>query len=380
MTAFIARHGLFAIGLIVLLEEAGIPLLVPADLLILLAGARAAHSVAQLGFWLVLLTLLSSLGSSVFFLAVRRGGRPLVERFGVYVHLGPHELARSEDWLRTRGWLGIALLRAIPVVRHPAVVACAVLDIPYRRYLSAQIVGSAIYTGVFLLLGALVGPSVIDAIHLPRLVVRLIWLLLIAVGLPALLWFLCTRARTADVPSITRRAVFVPLVLASAAGTVALGASWAAGATIAALLGQDRPLNLTVALAHWLIGQGVRATTAYLVIYAGLLLINTVLGVVYSSALRPHVAPRASTLVRQASGLAILGVGLGVLTLVPALLVPRLSGVLAWWQAGGAGLALVLLLGSISYSVTTVCGHSLAVALFAQRLQGASEHLLRPPL
>lgn len=368
MPQFIAHHSVIAICLIILLEEAGIPLFIPGDLLILFAGALSAHSLPQLGGWLVVLTLLSSLGSSVFFLAVRRGGRPLVERFGRYIHLGPEELARSEAWLTKRGWLGIVLARAVPIVRHPMVIACGLLDVSYRRYVSAQTVGSAIYTAVFLALGATVGPSLLESIHLPRLVVRLLWLLLIAVGLPALLWWLCTRARSeAPATTTTRRRVLGAVALASLAGTAALSATWATGATIAELLGSQRTLNLTVALAHWLVGRGLNAANAYVIIYSGVLVLCMLLGIIYDTLLRPQVAPHRITLLRQALMLAALGLVIFGGVLAPALAVPRLSPALAWWHAGGIGLPLVLVLGMLSYGITTVCGHTLAVATLAKR-------------
>ena len=366
MPEFIARHGLIAVMLIVLIEEAGLPLPVPADLLIVFAGTLAAHSLTRFGLILALLTGLSCVGTTIFFFIAQRGGKPLIDRFGRYLHLGPEELARSQEWLSKRGWFGIALVRAVPVVRHPAVIACALLGVPYHRYILAQTLGSLVYIGVFLGLGATVGPSVIEAIHLPRLAVRLIWLLALAVGLPALLWWLCAKVRSDNWQAVARRRLMLPVLLASIAGTIALSATWAAGATVAGLLGNQRSLDLIALSARLLIGRGVRATTAYVLIYSVVMLVSVLLGTLYAEVLRPQVAPRANVLLRQSGVLALIGFGLVLLGTTPLLALPRANPFAEWLRTGGVLLPLVLVLGIISFAVTTVCGHTLAVAVLGQ--------------
>ena len=120
---------------------------------------------------------------------MRHGGRPLVDRFGRYVHLGPEQLARAETLLTRAGWKGIALGRAIPGVRYATVIACGLLKVPYLRYVTAHVAGSSVYIAAFLAIGAVFGPTILYRIHLPALGVRLLWLLPLAVGLPLLiLW------------------------------------------------------------------------------------------------------------------------------------------------------------------------------------------------
>lgn len=365
MPQFIGEHSFAAICLILLLQEAGIPLPFPTDLLILMAGALAADSALWLGIEFAILLLVSSIGASVFFVLVRRGGRPLVERFGRYIHIGPAHLARSEAWLARRGWLGIALGRAIPLVRLPVAVACGLLNVSYPRYLSAQVAGSAVYIALLLVLGATVGPTVIEALHLPQQAVRLIWLLLLAAGLPALLWRLSVRVDAPGARAPVRWQLVRASVLASIAGTIALSATWAAGTTSADLLGNQRSLDLSFTIAEWLIGRGLRAGTAYAVVYSGLLAICVALGGLYDALLRPRIALGPMALARQALGLTVLSCGLLGLVLAPALAAPQLSFLREWWSAGDFWLPLVLLLGLLSFAVTAVCGHNLAVAMLS---------------
>jgi membrane protein DedA with SNARE-associated domain len=365
MFGLLSRHSFSAILLAVLIEEIGIPMPIPTDLLIIFAGAAAAHSAARLGLSFVGIALASALGSSGLYLVIQRGGCPLVERFGRYIHLGPKQLARGETLLRQGGWHRIAIGRAIPGLRYLTVIMCGLLSVPYRRYVTAHLVGSSVYIAALLALGALFGPTVIDAIHLPRLAVRLLWLLALAVGLPVLLGWLATRrGRRSPVLPTTWHTIGA-MLLVSIVGTTALAASWAAASTLAELVGRPYTLNATYALAGWLLGRGLRATTAYALIYAGLLLLCVAVGTIYDTYLLPRLAPRGSTRLRQAFGLALLSMTIVIITFAPLLVLDRRSPLALWWQNGGPVLLVALVLGMLSYAITTVYGRGVAVTVLA---------------
>jgi len=273
MFGLLSRHSFSAIWLAVLIEELGIPMPVPRDLLIVFAGVAAAHSAVRLGLSFAAIAIASALGSSGLYLIIQRGGCPLVERFGRYIHLGPRQLARGEALLRQGGWHRIALGRAIPGLRYLTVIMCGLLNIPYRRYVTAHLAGSSVYIGTLLAVGALFGPSVIDMIHLPRLAVRLLWLLALAVGLPVLLAWLARRRKMATAPVTATWHTIGAMLLVSIVGTTALAASWATASALAQLAGRSNTLNATYALAGWLLGRGFRPTSAYALIYTSLLLL-----------------------------------------------------------------------------------------------------------
>ena len=121
MLGSLARHSLVAVLLAIIVEELRIPMPIPTDLMIANVGADRPPS--QLVLLFGLLTFSSAIGASGLYAIVRRGGRPLVDRFGRYVHLGPERLARSEALLARSGWGGIALGRALPGLRHATVAA-----------------------------------------------------------------------------------------------------------------------------------------------------------------------------------------------------------------------------------------------------------------
>jgi membrane protein DedA with SNARE-associated domain len=114
----LARQSFGAVLLAVIIEELGLPLPIPSDFMIIFAGTTADRTLPRLGLFYVALTAASALGASGLYAMVRRGGRPLVEHYGRYVHLGPEQLARAEALLSRSGWGGIALGRATPGLRY----------------------------------------------------------------------------------------------------------------------------------------------------------------------------------------------------------------------------------------------------------------------
>src|SRR5829696_4511430 len=363
MMGLLERHSLIAILIAVLLEELGIPMPIPTDLLIVFAGVHVARSTNAFALWFLLLNIASAIGASGLYLIVRRGGRPLIERYGRYVHLGPQQVDRAERLLGRGGWWSIAIGRAIPGLRYLTVIACGLFKVPYLRFVTAHIVGSSIYIGVFLALGALFGPQVAKYLHLPALELRLIWLLALTIGLPILLAWICYRGHASYSAAPSRRRTFGALLLASIAGATSMAAAWAAAATIAELAGAPRPLNVTYELALALLGRGLRPTSAYMLVYAALLLLCVGVGILYYDLVLPIISPKGTSLPRQTLGLALLGVVLVSAFLTPALLLSRGQPLDRWWLAGGPLLLLALLIGIVLYALTIACARALAIAV-----------------
>lgn len=85
------------------------------------------------------------------------GGRPLLERHGRWLHLGPENLARAEEWFDRKGDAAVFVGRILPVVRSFVSVPAGVLEFPFVRYVVLTLIGSALWcfalTGVGLGLG-----------------------------------------------------------------------------------------------------------------------------------------------------------------------------------------------------------------------------------
>lgn len=204
-----------------------------------------------------------------------------------------------------------------------------------------------------MLLGALVGPALVESFHLPRQAVRLGELLLAAAGLPFALWWLYRRARPQ--PGANARKLGAgALLLACAAGAVALCAAWSALVVAAELLGWANPPNILAELAAPLLGRGLAPGVAGALLFAGLLALCTGLGLL-AGWLLPRPVDAAPRPVRDAAVLWALMAG--ALALLLALV--------GAWQAGPAPLGLTLALASLAFALTTAYGWALGAALAA---------------
>jgi membrane protein DedA with SNARE-associated domain len=361
MLTSLAKHSFGAILLVVIIEEVGIPLPIPSDFLVLFAGTTADSSPPKLVLFFVALTLASGVGASGLYAIVRRGGRPLVERFGRYVHLGPEQLARAEALLSRSGWGGIAVGRATPGLRYATVIACGLLKVSFPRFLTATLVGSSVYVAAFLTLGAIFGPAVIERIHLPALAVRLLWLLPLAVGIPLLMVW--GSSRSAQPTNSSPRYVAGAALLGSFAGAIALAAVLSATATVAELFGASHPLNVVYAFVGWLVGVGPAVRATSLLLYIGLLLLLVGTNVAYYEFVLPYLVPCGLSRLWQVFGLALLTTGVFGLLLASAAFVRRNDAFDLWWQTGTLTVSIGIACGVVVYALTAVYGRVLAIAI-----------------
>lgn len=367
MLTSLARHSFGAILLAVVIEELGLPLPIPTDVMIVFAGATAGRNPPQLLALFVALSLASAVGGSGLYVVVRRGGRPLVERFGRYVHLGPERLDRAEALLARGGWGGIAFGRAVPGLRYATAIACGLCKVPYPRFVTAHVVGSSVYVGAFLALGAIFGPAVLARIHLPAATLRLLWLLLLAIGLPLLVFLWGRRVQSGRTPDATRGRLVGGILLGSLAGATALAATLSAAATVAELLGARHPLNVAYALLGWLFGFGPDIDATTLLLYSTLLAVLMGLGAVYYELVLPYVAPGGASPSRQVLGLAAVALGFFGILLLSSLFVERDEAFGVWWQTGAPSVLVGVAVGGVSYALTTVYGRALVVAAAARQ-------------
>ncbi len=186
-------YGLAAVFAVILLKEAGLPLPVPGDLLMLLAGIRAAQG--EVALWQVLLVLLAAslIGASAQFHLVRGPGRGLIYRYGRYVGLPPARLDRAAALLQARGARAVALLRITPGLRAAAALAAGLAGLSYRTFLLGMTAGSLIWILFHTLLGFVVGPVVLATLQEIQLPVLPLVVGVFLVGL--VVWLGRRRAR-----------------------------------------------------------------------------------------------------------------------------------------------------------------------------------------
>ena len=135
ITTLIGDYGYVAIFVLMVLESACIP--IPSEVTMLFGGALASPGFAAPGHELdlVLVALVGTLGNLVgswlAYGAGAAGGRPLVDRFGRYLLVLPHEVDRAHEWFERRGELTVFVSRLLPVIRTFISLPAGVARMPF---------------------------------------------------------------------------------------------------------------------------------------------------------------------------------------------------------------------------------------------------------
>jgi membrane protein DedA with SNARE-associated domain len=155
-----------AIGL-----ETFIPI-IPSEVIVPMAGWKVSQSAADPSVlepitgapwsWLVVLvvaTLGAVLGSLMGYLIGAWGGRPLLDRWGLYVHIYPDDLDRADAWFARYGDWAVFFARLVPLLRALINYPAGVARMPLGRFVLFSTLGSLPWNAALLLAGYLLGAN-----------------------------------------------------------------------------------------------------------------------------------------------------------------------------------------------------------------------------
>src|SRR5215210_938355 len=155
---FLREWGAVAIFIIFLLEESGVPLPLPGDLALIWAGYHVASGQSRFVVMLVAVELATLIGGSTLYWLGLRGGRPLIVRYGRFLHIDEARLLRVEGWAGQRALVAIFLGRIIPGFRVITPLVSGVLHVPYRVFLPVLAGGTLVNSVVWMSVGFYLGP------------------------------------------------------------------------------------------------------------------------------------------------------------------------------------------------------------------------------
>jgi membrane protein DedA with SNARE-associated domain len=157
LVAMLIGHEYIVIVAITLLEEAGVPLPVPGDALLMLAGYLAASgSLSFLGCFFGA-DFGAIAGASVLYWVARRGGRPLVVRYGRILRLREERLDQLARLFRRLGPFGPGICRLVPGLRIYTSALAGLAVLPYPLFLFNLVWACSAWVIIFLGLGDVVG-------------------------------------------------------------------------------------------------------------------------------------------------------------------------------------------------------------------------------
>jgi membrane protein DedA with SNARE-associated domain len=154
---------LLAIVGLILVKEAGVPIPVPGDLIVIGAGVAASRGELDPAVALVAIVVASIVGGVVQYGLLRSVARPLMLR--LLERLGSADrVERQTDRLRRGGATSVAIARSTPGVRIVAIAASALAGIPAVAFVAGLAIGNGLFIAAHFALGYAVGEPVVSLV------------------------------------------------------------------------------------------------------------------------------------------------------------------------------------------------------------------------
>ncbi len=221
---FLDTFGLAAIFGIMLLKSIGIPIPIPADVIMLAASARAASGRLNVASAFVALLVALAVGGVIQFMIIRGVGRSLLVRFGKPLGITEQRLDAAARRLEKGGVIGIGLAILTPGIRSITVPACGIAGIPLARFAGGLVLGSAAFLTLHFGLG-IIGGTLLNQVNLgisPQMLAVIV-IALLAAGLGV--WYaIRRRQRPQETPRETLAAAVGAWHEATCPVCLALGA------------------------------------------------------------------------------------------------------------------------------------------------------------
>lgn len=163
LSGTLQHYGLWAIGLLITLEDFGVP--VPGET-ILIAGAIFAGAgrinVVALG---VVAFVAAVTGDNIGFAIGHFGGRALALRFGKYVFLTEERLDKAERFFDRRGSIVITFARFVEGLRQANGIIAGITGMHWLRFVIFNAIGAALWVGTWITIGYFAGNNITTIYH-----------------------------------------------------------------------------------------------------------------------------------------------------------------------------------------------------------------------
>ncbi len=198
IVAAIARFGYAGILITMAIESACIPL--PSEIIMPFSGYLV--STGQFSMWGVTLAgaVGNVIGSVVAYYAGVWGGRPFVERYGLYLLVSRRDLELADRWFAKYGEAAVLISRMLPVVRTFISLPAGIARMHFPRFVIFSFVGAVPWCYMLAYIGLKTGErwdQFREYFHQLDLVIGVLLVMAVAY----FLWSHWPRRRQADVES-----------------------------------------------------------------------------------------------------------------------------------------------------------------------------------
>jgi len=181
--------GYGGVFVLMLAESCGIPM--PSEVIMPFSGFLVVSG--KMNFWL--LTFVGAFGNLVgSWLAYwigKKGGRPLIEKYGKYILISKHDLDLADSWFKRYGDWTVFFGRLLPVIRTYISFPAGISGMNFKKFSLYTLLGALPWTALFAWLGIKMGSNwelIREKLHNFDLIIGLTIVL-------ALVWYIWRHVR-----------------------------------------------------------------------------------------------------------------------------------------------------------------------------------------
>ncbi len=152
---WIAGWGYAGIVLAVLMGNVGLP--VPEESILLLAGYLAWRGTLSLPAAIAAAVLSAIAGDNLGYWIGRKGGRPLLLRYGRYVFVSRRQLRRAEEFFARHGHRAVFFGRFLAGIRFLAGPLAGISRMRFGTFFAYNAAGAVVYVSIVTLVGHAAG-------------------------------------------------------------------------------------------------------------------------------------------------------------------------------------------------------------------------------
>ena len=194
LQSYFAEHGYWTVAVVLLLENAGVP--VPGETVLLLAGFLTfSQHHFHLPWVIAVGVAAATLGDNLGYAIGHYGGRPLLEKYRRFFHIFPSHIAQGERLFEKHGAVAVFFARFVFGMRIITGPLAGVLRMHWKKFALFNFLGAAAWVAAVASAGYLFGS------HWNRLVrwvgdADIVIVIIVALIVAAVIW----RARQLQTP------------------------------------------------------------------------------------------------------------------------------------------------------------------------------------
>ncbi|HUQ16262.1 MAG TPA: VTT domain-containing protein [Candidatus Saccharimonadales bacterium] len=158
--SLIAGHQFVALFGLVALEEAGIPLPAPSDIVIMIYGSNRRESLSGLVSVVLICAAASTVGTLIPYVITRKWGQTAAHRVARWIDVEQDQVDKWTTRISERGFSAIFIGRLIPGLRVAMSVVGGTARVPVHEFAAAVFLAGVVYWSFWTGIGAIFGPTV----------------------------------------------------------------------------------------------------------------------------------------------------------------------------------------------------------------------------